>query len=59
LALAPSRSDTGQDAEILAKRDAVYAAARERRPDRWTGNTRDWTPIESVVLNPALAEHAA
>ena len=55
----PDERHSGKDAEILAKRDAVYAAARERRPDRWTGNTRDWTPIESVVLNPALAEHAA
>jgi len=55
----PDERHSGQDAEILAKRDAVYAAARERRPDRWTGNTRNWTPVESVVLNPALAEDAA
>ncbi len=58
----PHERHEGRDAEILAKRTAVYAAARERRPGRWTGNTRDWAPIEAVALNPTNrtpAEEAA
>jgi len=49
----PDERHSGRDTEILAKRSAVYAAARERCPERWTGDTRNWTPIETVALNPA------
>jgi hypothetical protein len=28
-------------------------AARERRPERWSGTTRNWSPVELAVLNPA------
>lgn len=48
----PSQRHAGHDVEILAHRDAVYRAARSRRPERWTGDTRDWTPIPIVRLNP-------
>ena len=26
--------------------------ARERNPARWSGSTRDWSPIGPVTLNP-------
>lgn len=26
--------------------------ARERNPARWSGDTRNWTPIGAVTLNP-------
>ena len=26
--------------------------ARARKPARWSGTTRDWTPIGAVTLNP-------
>ena len=58
----PDERHSERAAEILAKRDAVYTAARERHPERWTGNTRDWTPAETAVLNPTNntpAEEAA
>jgi transposase InsO family protein len=48
----PEERHSGRDAEILANRHLVYAAARERRPERWARNTRNWTPIEAVALNP-------
>ena len=48
----PAERHHGLEHEILDSRDAVYHAAREQRPDRWTGRTRNWTPIESVLLNP-------
>jgi putative transposase len=37
--------------ELLARRAAVYHAARARHPERWTGPTRCWTPIGIVHLN--------
>ena len=39
------------DLDILLKRDAVYKAARERTPARWSGDTRNWQYIPSVTLN--------
>ena len=31
---------------------ALYTSARERHPARWSGNTRNWSPIGAVTLNP-------
>ncbi len=42
----------GADHAILAQRHALYCQARERNPRRWSGKTRDWTPIGAVTLNP-------
>ncbi len=48
----PHQRHTGQDIEILAKRHAIYQAARDKHPRRWSGNTRNWTPQGAVWLNP-------
>ncbi|MBA3541465.1 MAG: transposase [Deltaproteobacteria bacterium] len=48
----PNQRHDGRHIAILAHRDHVYRCARERRPDRWVGGTRDWTPILTVRLNP-------
>ena len=40
------------DQSLLKNRVAVYAAARDRHPRRWSGATRHWTRIEQVHLNP-------
>ena len=42
----------GRDRAILAARHVVYANAKTRNPRRWTGPTRNWTPIRAVRLNP-------
>ncbi len=42
----------GDDRPILAARHALYAQARQRNPARWSGNTRDWSHIGAVTLNP-------
>lgn len=56
----PEQRHTGEDVEILKQRAALYEEARARNPDRWTGETRDWSRDEEVVLNPALcAEETA
>jgi putative transposase len=48
----PSQRHAGHDVAILAHRHEVYCQARARRPERWIGNTRDWSPITTVRLNP-------
>lgn len=49
----PSDRHHGREPALLAHRERVYAAAKARRPDRWTGSTRNWTPISTVSLNPS------
>jgi putative transposase len=48
----PAQRHAGEDREILAARHCLYTQARERNPQRWSGNTRNWQPIEVVTLNP-------
>jgi putative transposase len=48
----PGQRHDGQDHAILAARHALYLKARERNPARWSGATRDWSPIGAVTLNP-------
>ena len=49
--ITPSDRHAGRDAAILAGRRKVYATARGATPRRWTGNTRNWTPVGAVHLN--------
>lgn len=48
----PDQRHTGADVEILEKRARVYAQAKARNPQRWTANTRDWSRVDEVRLNP-------
>jgi len=48
----PEDRHTGRDVEILQTRKKVYEDARDRNPNRWSGDVRDWTPIDEVTLNP-------
>jgi len=48
----PDDRHFGREAAILKNRGRVYQRARRRRPERWTGVTRNWTPIGDVHLNP-------
>jgi len=48
----PGQRHRGEDRQILADRERVYAEARARNPSRWSGETRNWSPIETVWLNP-------
>jgi putative transposase len=52
----PAQRHKGDDNEILAARDEVYARAKEKHPTRWSGQTRDWTPVGPVALNPERDE---
>ena len=48
----PQQRHTGEDFDILNVRKQVYADAREKNPNRWSQNTRNWEYIEEVNLNP-------
>jgi putative transposase len=48
----PAERPAGLDAALLSNRAVVYEAAKARRPQRWTGATRDWRPVQVVHLNP-------
>lgn len=48
----PQQRHAGEDKLILHKRHQVYQLARRQKPERWSGDTRDWTLPEAVTLNP-------
>jgi len=50
--VSPAERHDGRDVAILAARHALYQDARARNPARWSGSTRDWSPVGAVTLNP-------
>jgi len=48
----PAQRHEGLDAALLQKRVAVYEAAKQARPERWSGDTRNWQHVSVVHLNP-------
>ena len=48
----PDDRHFGRSEAILAKRREVYEEAKRKNPARWSRETRNWTPVETVVLNP-------
>jgi transposase InsO family protein len=51
----PDQRHYGVDRSILARRSELYEHARRSTPERWSRRTRNWSPIELVVLNPEPA----
>ena len=41
-----------EDAANLTARKRLYEAAKQAHPERWSGDTRNWTPVTEVWLNP-------
>ena len=50
--VSPAQRHAREDQQILAARHDLYLKAREQNPARWSGNTRNWSPIGTVTLNP-------
>ena len=48
----PAQRHSGEDIEVLCKRERAYAAAKSRRPERWSGAIRNWKAAQEVWLNP-------
>jgi transposase InsO family protein len=61
--ITPNERHAGMAGKILENRSVVYAAARERHPERWSGKTRNWSLEDKVWLNrerdPAIEREAA
>ena len=53
----PEQRHEGLDGEILNNRRKVYEKAREKHPERWSGETRNWDRTEEVYLNPEEQEN--
>jgi len=47
----PLQRHRGEDIALLARRDALYQAARAANPARWLGPTRNWKSTAKVFLN--------
>jgi len=54
--VSPNQRHAGQDHEFLAARHHPYLTAQAANPRRWTRNTRNWTPVSAVTLNPEIPE---
>jgi putative transposase len=49
--VSPDQQHAGDDRAILTARHDLYLQARGRHPARWSGRTRNWTPVGDVTLN--------
>jgi putative transposase len=47
------------DKEIFSNRTAVYEAARQKNPNRWSKKIRNWSLEDEVWLNPEKDEENA
>lgn len=48
----PAQRHNGEDRVILKQRQAVYEAAKAKKPERWSRNIRNWNWQAEVCLNP-------
>src|SRR5690606_30470270 len=48
----PEQRHSGEDKAILENRTKVYQQAKQKHPERWSGNIRNWDYIDEVHLNP-------
>ena len=48
----PAQRHRGEAPALLQHRVSVYQAARERQPQRWSGEIRNWSLAPAVWLNP-------
>jgi putative transposase len=50
--ITPAQRHDGKTSAILTQCDQVYAAAKMRTLERWSGATRNWVLKDEVWLNP-------
>ena len=55
----PDDRHFGREEQILVNRHKVYTKAKNKNPDRWSRNTRNWNPVRSVWLNPERKDERA
>ncbi len=54
--ISPSERHNGCELQIMKQREKVYAAAKAKNPNRWSGRTRNWNLPEFVALNSEKEE---
>lgn len=54
----PAQRRNGVAIAVLARRDAVYAQAKARSPQRWSRSARNWELKNEVWLNPERTPRA-
>ena len=54
----PNQRHNGEERRILRRRKQVYEAVKRKHPRRWTGATRNWEPVATVLLNPPKGKQA-
>jgi putative transposase len=50
--VSPASRHCGADITTLRKRHIVYQEAKLKKPNRWSGETRNWSRSDIVELNP-------
>lgn len=55
----PEQRHTGDDIEILLRREELYEEQKKQNPLRWSTGTRNWGYIREVELNPEQNKEAA
>lgn len=55
----PQQRHLGVDEAILQKRHALYQDAKQKHPQRWSKQTRNWEKPKEVKLNPDKDHQAA
>ena len=50
--ISPAQRHAGNGSDIMKRRKMVYAEAKAKHPERWSGSTRNWELPNSVFLNP-------
>lgn len=48
----PAQRHAGLDVALLNRRTKLYEAAKTKKPNRWSGATRNWARTNTVHLNP-------
>lgn len=48
----PLQRHNGEDEVIRQKRHMIYQIAKKQNPQRWSGNSRNWSLPKIVTLNP-------
>jgi putative transposase len=48
----PQQRHSGEDKAIRANRHQIYQVAKAQHPERWSGQTRNWSLPDTVTLNP-------
>ena len=56
--LTPYKRHYGLDKKVMENRRKVYEKAKEKHPERWSKNIRDWELPGYVALNPIAEEEA-